>query len=97
MDLPTGFMLKSEDFQNSNSLQPLLSKVGVIFTHFWLFGFSVHVLVPHAHELTRTGCTHDNYPVCGTHSIVQWQDKGERATAYMKCTVLQLRRSTYIG
>ena len=54
MDIPTGLMLKSEDFQLIDSLKPLLSKVSMLFTHLWLFGFYSPCGVAHACVPTRS-------------------------------------------
>ena len=57
MDIPTGFTLKSEEFQPQISLKLLTSKFGTFLAHLRLFSF-YSPLLTHAHALTW--CTHDN-------------------------------------
>ena len=58
LDVPTGFMLESEEFQIS--LKPLPSKVRMLFAHLWLFFFFYFYSALLALARVLTWCTRDN-------------------------------------
>ena len=60
MDISTGFLLKSEEFQLTDFSKTASFKVRTLFPHLWLVGFYGPCVIAHACALTR--CTDDINP-----------------------------------